>query len=117
MDLIKKMTPGQIVTRQIEAYNNKDIEANMVLFSDDVKIIRFSDGYVLIDGKKACREMYHQLFSHSPDLFAEVITRIDFDNKIILHEYVLGRNGRREKTAQLIIFEIVNNKIAKIYKL
>ncbi|HET6769988.1 MAG TPA: nuclear transport factor 2 family protein [Chitinophagaceae bacterium] len=116
MDLIN-MAPGQIVTRQIEAYSNRDIEANMVLFSDDVKMVRFSDGHILIDGKEACREMYHQLFKNSPDLFAEVINRIDFDNKIILHEYVQGRNGSSEKTAQLIIFEIVNNKIAKIYRL
>ena len=111
------MAPGQIVTRQIEAYNNKDIEANMVLFSDNFKMIRFSDGHVIINGKEECRKMYYQLFSNSPDLFAEVISRIDFDNKIILHEYVQGRNGIKEKTAQLIIFEIVNNKIAKIYRL
>ena len=116
MDLIK-MAPGHIVTMQIEAYNNRDIEANMVLFSDEFKMIRFSDGHVLIDGKAECREMYHQLFSNSPDLFAQVINRIDFDNKIILHEYMLGRNGSIEKTDQLIIFEIVNNKISKIYRL
>jgi hypothetical protein len=111
------MTAGQIVTRQIEAYNNKDLEGNMILFSDDFKIIRFTDGNILIDGKEACREMYYQLFSNSPHLFAEVISRIDFDNKIILHEYIHGRNGSGEKIEQLIIFEIVNNKISKIYRL
>ena len=116
MDLIK-MTPRQIVTSQIEAYNNRDIEANMRLFSDDFKMVRFSDGHILIDGKEACKEMYYQLFKNSPDLFADVITRIDFGNKIILHEYVRGRNGSSEKTVQLIIFEIVNNKIAKMYRL
>ena len=111
------MAPGQIVTRQIEAYNNRDNKGNMVLFSDDFKMIRFSDGHLLIDGKEACRKMFYQLFSNSPDLSAEVISRIDFDNKIILHEYVEGRNGRSEKTVQLIIFENVNNKNAKIYRL
>ena len=111
------MTPGQIVTRQIEAYNNKDLEGNMILFSDDFKVIRFSDGNVLIDGKEACREMYHQLFSNSPNLFAEAISRIDFENKTILHEYIHGRNGSSEKIEQLIIFEIYNNKIAKMCKL
>ena len=111
------MTPGQIVTQQIEAYNNKDLEGNMILFSDDFKIIQLSDGSVLVDSKEACRELYHQLFNNSPNLFAEVISRIDFGNKIILHEFIHGRNGSAEKTEQLIIFEIINKKIARIYRL
>jgi len=111
------MTPAQIITQQIEAYNNRDLEGNMILFSDDFKIIQLSDGHVLVDGKEACREMYEHLFRNSPHLFAEVISRIDFNNKIILHESIHGRNGSSEKMEQLIIFEIINNKIAKLYRL
>ena len=111
------MTPVQLVTKQIEAYNNRDLEGNMVLFADDFKSVRFSDGHVLIDGKKACREMYENLFKNSPNLFAEIISRIEFGNKIILHEYIHGRNGSAEKMEQLIIFEIANNKIAKLFRL
>jgi hypothetical protein len=110
------MLPGQIVTRQIKAYNDRDLEGIMALFSDDFKIIRVSDGEVLIDGKEACRKMYEQLFANSPNLFAEVVTRIDFNNKIILLEFIHGRNGDTEKMEQVIIFEIINDKIAKLYR-
>ena len=111
------MTAGEIVTQQIEAYNRKDIEANMALFSDDFKIVNFSDGTLLIDGKDACRKMYSDLFLNSPKLFAEVINRIDFHDKVVLHEYIYGRNGNNEKMEQLIVFEIHNNKIKKIVRL
>lgn len=111
------MTPVQIVTKQLDAYNKRDLEENMILFSDDCKIIRFSDGQIIFDGKDACREMYQQLFDNSPNLFAEVINRIDFGNKIVLHEYIHGRNGSAEKMEQLFILEIIANKIARLYRL
>lgn len=110
------MTASEIVTQQIDAYNRKDIEANMALFSENFKIINFSDGNVLIDGKDACRKMYTDLFRNSPNLFAEVITRIDFHDKVVLHENIYGRNGSEEKLEQLIVFEIRNNKIEKLIR-
>jgi hypothetical protein len=111
------MAPEEIVSLQIDAYNRKDLEGNMVLFHDDFRIVQLSDGKVLVDSKAACREMYRQLFDNSPHLFAEVISRIDFGNKVILHEYIYGRNGSSEKMEQLIIFEITEEKIYRIYRL
>jgi hypothetical protein len=61
--------------------------------------------------------MYQELFSHSPNLRAEIINRIDYGNKIILHEIIYGRYGKDEGLEQLIIFEIVKDKIEKIYRL
>ena len=111
------MTAAEIVTQQIEAYNRRDLEANMALFSDDFKIVNLSDGNILVDGKNACRKMYSDLFLSSPKLFAEVISRIDFHHKVVLHEYIYGRNGSTERVEQLIVFEIQNIKIEKIIRL
>jgi hypothetical protein len=61
--------------------------------------------------------MYRQLFANSPDLFAEIIHRIDFGNKVVLHEYIYGRNGSRERIEQLIVFEMAGNKIVRLYRL
>ena len=60
--------------------------------------------------------MYKDLFDNSPNLRAEVINRINYGNKIILHEVIYGRYGKNEGLEQLIMFEIVKNKIEKIYK-
>lgn len=111
------ITAAQIVSLQVEAYNNRDLEANMALFSDDCKIINFPDGNVLVDGKESCREMYTLLFARSPKLFAEIINRIDFGNKVLLHECIHGRNGSTEKLEQVIIFEIKEGQITTIFKL
>jgi len=111
------MTIDQITSKQIEAYNNRDLEGNMDLFSDDIKFIQLSNGNILLEGKQAVQEMYKHLLDNSPDLFAEVVKRIDFEDKVVLHEYIHGRHGNKEKMEQVIILEIQNNKISKIYKL
>ena len=110
------MLSSEIVTTQIEAYNKRDLNANIELFSENFQIIQFHDKTVLVDGKAACEKMYKDLFDNSPNLRAEVINRINYGNKIILHEVIYGRYGKNEGLEQLIMFEIVKNKIEKIYK-
>jgi hypothetical protein len=60
--------------------------------------------------------MFEDLFAKSPNLHAEVITNIVYENKVVLHEYVYGRNGSTERIEQLIIFEIKNEKIEVMYR-
>lgn len=110
------MTASELVTAQIEAYNRKDIKGNIDLFSDNFQIIQFSDRTVLVDGKNASENMYSVLFDNSPDLRAEIISRIEYENKVIVHEIVHGRNGSNEPVEQLLLFEIMENKIEKIYR-
>ena len=110
------MSAAEIVTAQIEAYNKRDLKANLDLFSDNFQIIQFHDHAVLVDGKDACEKMYKDLFDNSPNLKAEVINRINYGNKIILHEVIYGRYGKTEGLEQLLMFEIAENKIEKVYK-
>ena len=110
------MTASELVTAQIEAYNNRDLKANLDLFSETFQIIQFPSGAVLLNGKESCKEMYKNLFDSSPDLRAEVINRIDYDNKVILLEIIHGRNGSSTAFQQLIMFEIIGNKIERLYR-
>ena len=110
------MSYYEIVTRQIEAYNKRDLKGNIELFSENFQIIQFHDNSVLVDGKDACEKMYKDLFDNLPNLKAEIINRIDYGNKIILHEVIYGKYGKNEGLDQLIMFEIVENKIDRIYK-
>lgn len=105
------MTITQIITAQMEAFDNRNIENMMPLFSDDIKFYNFSDGKIIINGLADCRKMYTGLFEVSPKLRAEIINTIAFDNKVIVHEYIYGRNGGEEKTEQVIVFEIRDEKI------
>jgi hypothetical protein len=110
------MSPSEIVTAQIEAYNKRDLKGNIELFSENFQIIQFTDKSVLVEGKDACEKMYRDLFDNSPNLKAEVINRINYGEKIILHEIIYGRYGNDEGLEQLIMFEVVENKIERMYK-
>ena len=104
----------EIIDLQMLAFNTKDISIMMPLYTDDTKIYNFPDNTLVIDGKKACEEMFLKLFELSPNLNAEIIKTIYFDNKVIIHEYVSGRNGSDEKKEQVVIFEIKNEKISRM---
>lgn len=108
------MTVEQLVSRQIDAYNDRDIEAMMTVFSEDVKIMDFASGKVLTEGWAACRQMYEELFRRSPLLHAEILSTIRIGRTVILHEYVSGRNGNAEKMEQVVIFETGADRITRI---
>ncbi|HET9431272.1 MAG TPA: nuclear transport factor 2 family protein [Chitinophagaceae bacterium] len=108
------MTVEEIIEKQMRAYDDRDIDNMMAVFSEDIKIINFSDSKTIVDGIDECRKMYTELFKHSPNLRAEIIKTISFDNKVIVQEYIHGRNGSSEKMEQVIIFEVNNKKINRI---
>ena len=110
------MTASDLVTAQIEAYNNKDLKRNLDLFSETFQMIQLPGGEVLLDGKEDCEEMYRNLFENSPGLRAEITNRIDYDNKVILLETIYGRYGSSEGRKQLIMFEVIENKIERLYR-
>ncbi|WP_291146509.1 nuclear transport factor 2 family protein [Flavobacterium sp. UBA7680] len=108
------MTIEEIMDIQMSAFNNRSIQQMMPLYSDDIKVYNFQDLTLVINGKKECEEMFVNLFKQSPNLNAEIIKSIFFDNKVILHEYVSGRNGDDTKKEQVVIFEITNQKISRM---
>lgn len=108
------MTIEEIIDRQMSAFKNKDIISMMSLYTEDTKIYTFLDHQLMINGKKECEEMFVKLFEQSPDLNADFIKTIYFNNKAIVHEYVHGRNGINEKKEQVVIFEIQDEKISRM---
>lgn len=108
------MTIEEIMDIQMSAFNNRSIQQMMPLYSDDIKVYNFQDLTLAINGKKECEEMFINLFKQSPSIYAEAIKTIHFDNKIIVHEYVSGRNGDDTKKEQVVIFEITNQKISRM---
>lgn len=109
------MSPKEIIQKQFAAFDNRDIDAMMPLFSNDIQIINFRNKQVTVNGYTECKNMYVNLFELSPNLKAEVTNIIYYDNVVVAHEFILGRNGSSKKIEQLIIFEIdKNEKINKI---
>ncbi len=107
------MTPEQVIQKQLEAYNNRDIDEFMSLFSRDIEIYNFSDGKKTIDGLEECRKLYQELFNLSPNLHSTILKRVVFNNKVIDHESITGR--RNDEIVELVlIYEVRDEKIYKV---
>ena len=118
--LIKSMTfirdkkttfdPEVIVQKQLEAYNNRDIDGFLATYSKQAKIYRYS-GELQSDGSDAMRSGYADFFNSSPDLHCEIVNRIVIGNKVIDEESITA-NGKTFKA--VAIYEVENNEIVKV---
>jgi len=105
-----KETPSQIVQRQVNAYNARDIEAFMNTYSDTIKVYDFPNT-LKYDGKEKMRKTYQSMFERVPNLYCEIKNRITLNNKVIDREYVRFGDNYANVIA---IYEVTNGKISKV---
>ncbi|MGB5818633.1 MAG: nuclear transport factor 2 family protein, partial [Saonia sp.] len=110
----QQMTPEQVVQKQLEAYNQRDIEKFMSVIDPEVVFYNFSDGKKTMEGASACRAFYTSLFEASPKLHSTILTRTVFGNKVLDHESISGRNGKEGLLELLLIYEVHNEKIIEV---
>lgn len=108
------MTPEEVVQKQLETYNNRDIVGFMSTIDENVTFHNFADGQLTMKGSRACKTFYSELFEASPKLHSTVLTRTAFGNKVIDHESIIGRNGNDEILELVLIYEVKNEKITKV---
>ncbi len=82
-------TAEDAVDRQLRAYNARDIEAFVGCYADGVVILD-ADGNELVRGHEALRSLYRSMFEASPELHAEVTTRLRIGRFVIDDEHVTG---------------------------
>ncbi len=102
------------VENRVVAYVNLDIEGFMSYFSEDILVRNFDTGATTAEGKEAVREIYTRLFEASPKLHSRILKRTVFDNKVIDHEYITGRNGSADPLELVLIYEVRSGKIFRI---
>lgn len=107
------LSPVEIVQKQLEAYNAKDLEVFLSLYSDNVKGYNFPDKEIF-SGKNAMRAGYEALFKDNPDLQCIVLQRTVMNDVVIDHEKVTGLSNANDINT-IAIFKIENGKINKIY--
>lgn len=110
---IKHLSPTETVQKQLDSYNNRDIEGFLDTFSDDIQIFNLFEGKLVVDGLDACRSLYQNLFDNSPNLHSELLNRMAFDNVVIDHERITGRLGNPEAIELAMVYEVA---VGKIYK-
>ena len=101
-----------IVQRQLEAYNARDLERFAATYADTVRIFRMPATEPAISGKAQLREVYRQRFS-SPSLHAEILARVVLGNKVVDHERVRGI--REQPLEALAVYEVASNLIQTVW--
>jgi hypothetical protein len=106
----QEQKPEEIVQKQVEAYNSRDIEAFLSFYSEDVKIYTFPNK-LETDGKSAMRESYASFFKNAKVLDCKIVKRIVRKNKVIDEELVKYNDTEFGGVA---IYEIEKGKIVKV---
>lgn len=107
--------PSDIVQRQLDAYNARNIEAFLGVFADDAQATELGATAPTMVGKAQLRSRYGELFANSPGLRSEVITRTCFAHVVIDLERITGRNGSTEIYEVLAIYEVSRELISRVH--
>lgn len=100
--------------KQLEAYNNRDIDAFMIWWADDCQYYAFPS--TLLSNRAAdIRERHIERFKE-PDLYGNLLTRIVVGNLVIDHETVTRTFPEGKGEVDVIcIYEVENGKISKAW--
>lgn len=103
-------SPEEVVQRQVEAYNARDIDAFAATYSDDIEIYD-ATGKLSMRGQEQLRQTYTRLFDSTPDLDCRIVNRIAINNKVIDHENVTMNGKVVEAVA---IYEVAGGRIVRV---
>lgn len=113
--IMQTLTPEQVVQKQLDTYNARDIEGFMSVMSKDVILVNFMDASVIAEGYDQVEKIYKNLFDASPQLHSSLINRMVLGHQVIDHESITGRLGLKEAIELIVIYEINDDlKIEKI---
>jgi imidazolonepropionase-like amidohydrolase len=98
---------------QLNAYNSRDIESFLSVYSDSVEIYEFP-GKLLYKGKDQMRKVYQPFFESAAELHCKLVNRIVNGKYVIDREYVTG-NPRKAEINATAIYEVENELIKKVW--
>ena len=104
--------PEDLVQRQVNAFNGRDIDRFVNFFADTIELYDFPDSLIL-KGKDALRARYTKRFSNSADLKAVIIKRFSTSKYVVDIEEVIGSDFGSAPAA--VIYEVVDGLIQKAW--
>lgn len=108
------MRIDEIIQAQVNAYNERNLVKMMTFFADDIQLFDFAESKPLVKGIAGVEKLYQNVFDHSPNLHAEILNRIVFDDKVIDQERVITHQGG-VATEVVVIYELAHGLISRVY--
>ena len=109
---IVEESPEDIVQRQVNAYNARNIEAFMETYSVDLKLYQWPDRLWLSDWDKA-RETYASIFEDVPEIHAEILDRMVVGSYVVDRERVTGGSDNKVHNF-IVIYEVKDSLIVTV---
>ncbi|MEM9076122.1 MAG: nuclear transport factor 2 family protein [Bacteroidota bacterium] len=105
--LVTEVSPKEIVQRQVNTFNKRDLNGFVSNYSENVLARRFPSDTMYL-GKDKMLDSYERFFANTKSTQVEVVKRIAIGNKIIDEELTLvdGRKGH-----QVALYEVQNGLI------
>ena len=107
---VAEESPAKIIQKQVRSFNNRDLDAFVSCFAENVQVSRFPNEKMYQGGDKM-RENYERFFENVKSSSVEVVNRIVVGNTVIDEEVtkVDGRDGR-----QVAIYQVANGTISSM---
>jgi hypothetical protein len=105
--------PEAFAQRQLDAYNDRDLERFVREYTEDVQVWQLPDPNPVIVGRAALAAHYRDKRFNLPELHAKLVKRMVFGNKVIDQEVILGVPGAPMEAAA--IFEVTEQGICKAW--
>ncbi len=108
------INPEEIVQKNLDFYNQRNIDGFMTSFSDSISLFLFGKTEPIANGKEEIRRLYKELFDDSPKLHSTILHRAVIGNKVIDHESIKGRKGSKKTLKLVMIYEVLDDKIVRM---
>ena len=102
------------VRNQLEAYNNRDIDAFIACYAEDC-VVEDGVGNVSMTGTEAMRKSYADMFASSPELHCHLASRTVVGHYILDEERVTGRAGSEDQVRHVVaVYRVENGLIQHV---
>jgi hypothetical protein len=108
-------TPPEVVQRQLDCYNQRQLDAFCECFAEDATIFDLGAATPSYCGKAAIRERYRQLFDSSPALHCRLMNRVALGHVVVDHEHITGRMGSPDLFEIVAIYEVEGGLIRRVH--
>jgi len=106
-------SPVDLAQMQLNAYNLRDLDAFLSVYSDDVEVFTFPDTPVYT-GIDEMRQVYAEFFEAAPELHCRLVNRIDYENMVVDREIVTGVPGH-DTVEAVAIYEVLDGLIRRVW--
>jgi imidazolonepropionase-like amidohydrolase len=110
-DLLEE-TPSDVVQRQVNAYNARNMEAFITTYSSDAKLFQYPN-LLVASGREEIRTRYERLFSGTRPLHAQILQRISAGRTVIDQERSTGLPDARTSEG-FVIYEVTDRLIRNV---